>query len=71
MTNTPPDADDIVRKLHVLAHNERVKLTATWLNNLGVGSVVAGFIAQSISMGASGTAGPVAIVVAAAIWIPI
>lgn len=30
-------------------HNERTKLTATWVNNLGAAFVVAGFIAPAVS----------------------
>jgi hypothetical protein len=30
-------------------HNKRVKLMATWMNNVGVGCMIAGFLAPSIA----------------------
>jgi len=32
-----------------LVHNERIKLVATALNNLGVGSIVGGFIGPAVN----------------------
>jgi hypothetical protein len=50
MTELPQKPDDNEQKRLDLVHNERTKLTATWLNNLGVGALVAGFIAPSITL---------------------
>lgn len=50
MTEAAPLPDEIQQKRLDLVHNERTKLTATWLNNLGVGALVAGFIAPSLTL---------------------
>jgi Na+/melibiose symporter-like transporter len=38
MSGTAPNPADV-------RHNERVKLTATWMNTIAAGTIVAGFIA--------------------------
>jgi hypothetical protein len=50
VTEAAPLPDEIQQKRLDLVHNERTKLTATWLNNLGVGALVAGFIAPSLTL---------------------
>ena len=46
---------DAEQKRAETVRNERTKLTATWLNNVGVGCVIAGFLAPSLQAMASGS----------------
>lgn len=69
MTETASDPNEVEQKRLDLVHNERAKLTATWLNNLGVGSIVAGFIAPSLTLIASDTSRLLVGLAAAIIWI--
>lgn len=51
-----------------LIHNERTKLTATWLNGLATAAVAVGSIAPSITA-ASGTISPVLAAGLALFWL--
>ena len=51
-----------------LVHNERTKLSATWVNNLAAGAVVAGVISPMVSIAARGSPSWLPIVVSV-IWL--
>jgi hypothetical protein len=51
-----------------LVHNERVKLSATYLNNIGVGCFIAGFVAPSISLANNGFQSSLVSVLGGAAW---
>jgi Na+/melibiose symporter-like transporter len=56
-----------------LLHNERTKLTATWLNTLAAATVVTGVIAPMVAvvfgLPTSGTVSPTAFMFAIAVWL--
>jgi hypothetical protein len=63
-------SDDEQKRLDTI-HNERVKLMATWMNNVGVGCVIAGFLAPSIGAAALELPKAAWLILAQMIWIPI
>lgn len=64
-----PAIDPTEQKRLDTVHNERTKLTATWLNNLGVGAIVAGVIAPSISAIGNGDEAVIPLVSTGLAWI--
>ncbi len=60
-------SDDEQKRLD-LVHNERLKLTATWMNNVGVGCVVAGFLAPSLQAIASSNDNRAFLLAGFAVW---
>jgi len=63
-------SDDEQKRLDTI-HNERVKLMATWMNNVGVGCVIAGFLAPSIGAATLELPKAAWLILAQMIWIPI
>lgn len=60
--------DDAEQKRLATIHNERTKLTATWMNNVGVGCVIAGFLAPSLQAVISDRPHGPLLVIGFAIW---
>lgn len=52
-----------------LIHNEQIKLRATWLNNVGVGCLIAGCVAPSISLIISEQASAWSLILLTAPWL--
>ncbi len=63
-------SDDEQKRLDTI-HNERVKLMATWMNNVGVGCVIAGFLAPSIGAATLELPKAAWLILVQMIWIPI
>lgn len=51
-----------------LIHNERTKLTATLLNSIAAGSIVAGVVAPSVSLTLAESIPPARMIVFSLIW---
>lgn len=67
----PPPMTDTEQKRLDAIHNERTKLLATWLNNVGVGCLIAGFLAPSIAASSVELPRAAWLILAQMIWFPI